>query len=44
MDEFDKLLDVVDTPKEAMEHNKKREFLYNLVESGERFKNPGKTS
>ena len=43
MDELDRLLDVVDTPQEAIEQGKKREVLQHLVESGEGSKIPGKT-
>ena len=43
MTEFENFLDVVDTPQEAMEQSKKREFLQHLVESGEVSKIPGKT-
>ena len=43
VEQLDRLLDVVDTPQEATEQSRKRDFLYHLVESGEGFKIPGKT-
>ena len=43
MTEFENFLDVVDTPQEAVEQSKKREFLQHLVECGEGSKIPGKT-
>ena len=38
---FENFLDEVDTPKEAMQQHSKREFLKQLIESGQTFK--GKT-
>jgi len=41
MDELENIFDVVDTPQEAMDQSKRREFLHNLIESGQKI--PGKT-
>ena len=43
MNELENFLDQVDTPKEAVDMSRKREFLRNLVESGQASKIPGKT-
>ena len=40
---FENFLNEVDTPKEAMQQHSKREFLKQLIESGQTFKISGKT-